>query len=738
MIIYRNLLKPEELALIKSIFPNEPLKPFDSYNKGEIKDSKILFLFNISDSFKDNEVAKDKYNNIIMKTWEPKEVYKHPPYSLDLLHNAEKFLNLDVYKSYWDKVENIEYEVINFKDITDKVRESKEWAIDIETRGFNFKRDKILITGISNGEDNYIIVHNNQDDEDMTAFKEFLESKEHIFIWQNGKFDCKFFRSQTGIKARVDEDTMLQSYVLDERGGDDDDKISGTKNSIHGLEFLSMDILNVESYKGKIDFETISDMNNALHKYNAQDIMYTYWVWKFQKKKIEEDQDLEKLYRNHLIPASEFLLRIEQNGIRVNADYLKELDVSLGKEVAEYSSRLKDAANEFGFDPIEYMLEGYAQKAPKEFNPGSPKQLGYLIFNKIGLPRHKGRDSTDMDAISYWLFDKLQFPGKDIEDVDDDELAAWAGGDSVKKFLLNLVMHRKAKKLHSTYVEAIAEKMDPQTHRIHASYLLHGTVTGRLASKKPNMQNIPRRKDIKNIFKADDGNVLVTVDYSQAELRVLACLSNDRNMIEAYRKGLDLHDENSKKVFGPNFTKEQRVIVKSFVFGAAYGRGAESIAMDLKIPVIEAKKLHTQLFMGMPEAAKYIAQTRSACLSEPQSTIFGRKRRFGLITRKNLNSCENESINFPIQSTASDITLTAGMEFQKYLDNNGHNDVRIVNIVHDDVLFETPEHKAKELAKVLIDIMAEVPTRYFGNTIPWEADPEVCGFGWGDKKKLEL
>jgi DNA polymerase-1 len=240
------------------------------------------------------------------------------------------------------------------------------------------------------------------------------------------------------------------------------------------------------------------------------------------------------------------------------------------------------------------------------------------------------------------------------------------------------------------------------------------------------MHNIPRDSTIKNIFVASPGKILIELDYSQVELRVLAYLSQDPWLLQVYKDGKDLHDSVALKMFGEGFTSEQRVMAKTINFGIAYGRGPQSIADTFNIPIHEAKKLIIDWYKPMPIVKKWISDIRAQALRGIACfTPFGRTRHF-VITTVNRNSIENEAVNFPIQSTASDLTMFSVFEIAKV------PGVSIVNTVHDSIILEADDDS---VIPECLRIMAEVPQKYLPNcNLPFTADAKT-GHAWGALKK---
>ena len=288
-----------------------------------------------------------------------------------------------------------------------------------------------------------------------------------------------------------------------------------------------------------------------------------------------------------------------------------------------------------------------------------------------------------------------------------------------------MLEHRKYSKLLSTYVLGIQRRIT--NGRIHASWLLHGTVTGRASSRDPNLHNIPRGSDIKNAFVADEGNCFIHIDYSQVEFRVMAILSGDPWLQEQFKLGRKFHDEVATELYGPDFTKDQKIRAKAINFGIPYGRSAQSIAEEHHMSTKEAGQLLNAWFDRMPKMREWIKDVhdqvflRSGILTTP----WGRKRRFFLVTDFNKKDVANESVAYLPQSTASDITLYAACHLWEPLrDYNA----TIINWIHDALLIECPIENKDAVLKLSVDIMERLPTERF--EFPFTVDAEV-GECWG-------
>lgn len=570
-------------------------------------------------------------------------------------------------------------------------------AADIETSGFNPSADRILSVAVAWEKNSVAIFPDTL--LGRRELKKLFQSDGPKWIWHNGKFDTAFLISN-GISARVDEDTMLMHYALDETRG------------THDLKSLAADLLGAPDYKQELrkylrrmsdSFENVP--RPVLYRYQAKDADCTYQIYGILRKRLEKHPPLVRLYTDLLLPAGEFLRRVESRGMWINQEYMDVLEEQLEGILTEHRENiLAEVARVW--DPEVYSRETGAKTAPVEFNPGSPLQLRWVLSKNL-----KRR----------------------VLSTREDQLKKLPQ----TRMVTSLLAYRETAKALSTYVRGIRKEIN-KDGRVHSTYLLHGTVTGRLASRGPNMQNIPRpplpgskTPNVRNIFQAPPGRTFVELDYSQIELRVLAYLSKDEFLWDVYSKGRDLHDEVAAALYGPNFNKEQRVRAKFVNFGIAYGRGAGSISAEFGLPYEESQRMIKEWFRRAPAAAAFIRECRrTPNLGKTMETLFGRRRRFGLITNENLNALENEAVNFPMQSTASDITLTFAMRYDSSLRSKWG--AGIVNLIHDSVLIEVPtSSNIPELVGTVTGWMRRHPQELLETDLPFEVSVSK-GTKWGE------
>jgi len=555
-------------------------------------------------------------------------------------------------------------------------------AADIETGGFNFWEHEMLELVVTyNGHHVYVIP------------PEFLT--EEIFdntcdwVWHNGKFDIKFFWAMGIWNARISEDTMLLSYCMNAVKG------------IHGLEQVAWDWLRAPDYKGEIkqwlptkDTSYREIPAPIRRKYAARDGSRTFQLYHVMRKALEKDPVLVKNYTRVLIPGANYLARVEWNGFKTDRAWVKLHMDSMEAELKELQAEFQALAiKEWG----------------KEVNTNSPKQLAEYLYGHLKLAHP--HQSTDRETLEELPFNECLEP---------------------------LLKIRRIQKYLSTYVYPCWEKVDGNG-RIHAAYNLHGTKTGRLSSNGPNMQNIPRKPEVRGMFIAEEGKILIECDLSQAELRSLAQLSGDDELIRIYNSDtLSLHDEVTAEIW-PEYTsneltkeekKELKMRGKAVNFGIVYGRQAFSFVQEFEISLKEAQRWIEKWLSRFPKARTYINRCREAVdKGQTLVTIFGRKRKFGVITVERRQKLQNEASNFPHQSTASDITLLAGIECEPIL--RERFGAKIVNTVHDCIVIEAYPYQVAEIAHLVTSTMVRIPRDWGMHRVPFESEAEV-GPRWGN------
>lgn len=644
---------------------------------------------------------------------------------------AFAYSELDAPEYDWENL-NL-YEAHTPEDILKMIAKVREVAqgdvgVDIETRQVEWEDNKLLSIGFATDDNTCYALYDipiigasgeGHNEEIFQALQDLLNDPYINFDWHNGKFDCGRLKYLCNLDARIDDDTMLMHYTM-----------INEKRGTHGLKDLGQLYLQAPAWDDELDrikkewcrtnkvkiadFKYDDIPTNVLIPYMQRDCIATRRLKRVFKRLGRKDADF--IYRK-LIEASNVYMRVELAGMRIDIDYLEELEYELEKDLEKAGKHLDEVASRI-WDPFKYAEKTKAKVKPNEkFNIKSPKQLKWMLEEVLGYPV-PSTDAATMEML--------------LEEVENGVIT----NPIAKDFLEAIGVVRKGSKYMDTYVQGFREAMC-KDFRIRGTFNLHGTETGRLSSSNPNMQNIPRDKRIKNLMCATPGKILLQLDYSQAELRVLAMLSEDEWLTQVYIDGKDLHDAVAEDMFGPNFDKEQRVMAKTINFGIAYGRGPGSLAQTFKKTMSEARAIIAKWFKPMPKVKAWIENRRMmATRGEKCVTPLGRERHF-VVTNENLNHVQNEYINTPIQSIASDFTMFSLLEIDKWIrENDLLSRVQIITTVHDSIILEIDDDRdlVDRCAESCTKIMAETPKKYIPECkVPFKADAEI-GYAWG---KLE-
>ena len=619
-------------------------------------------------------------NAFVVPTYHPAAVLRSPGYYIDLIRDMQRAaLYLHEKKVLTSVAQEVEYVTLHNHDhvleLVERLESLSEVAVDVETASDG----SLLCIGLAWRGDKAVVVTKDAlvDKRTVPMLNSALKGK--VLIGHNLKFDVKQLWRAGVSDVRVGEDTMLMSYTSDERPG------------VHKLKPLVRQYLNVPDYDAPIR-EYYSHMEDCppieLWKYNAHDAAYTYALRSVLRREL--DADGTWLLHNVLYPAANVLACMEYTGIMVDREYLQGLASKLRDETQTLEQEM-------------YHLIG------RQFNPRSQKQLAQLLYHDLGLPIPDGRWSTDKDALAA-IQDFHPLPAKILE-------------------------YRGKLKMLRTYVEALLDAADDEG-RVHTNFNLHGTVTGRLSSSDPiNLQNIPRTEEARNSFIATPGYTLVEADLSQAEVRVLAWYCKDPNLIKALAEGGDVHIRTACIMFRKKpkeVTKELRQAAKRLSFATIYGQSVEALAKELGVSVTEAKELQEQFFGTFPRAREWIkAQQDLALATGVVTTPFRRKRQFEYITRDNKAEVLRQAVNAPIQSLASDITLTALIRMGHKLGNS--QSTRLLLTVHDSILLETTEDPVEIARWVKWEMVSQV----LDGTVPFDADVKI-GARWGELKEVDV
>lgn len=528
-----------------------------------------------------------------------------------------------------------------------------------------------------------------------------IENRAMQWIWWNGKFDCKVLRHKD-IDPHLTDDGMAASYSLDERQGS------------HSLEYRCAETLGWPDYepervkRGKKDghFDDLEE----LCWYNGVDAAGTINLHEELWPQVE-DEEVTRPYRDLLLPASDVLADVERHGALLDAERAKTV---LESEIKPYLvTRIEKAERIIG----------------RAINLNSPKQISELIYDEWGIKspgmNKKVKKSTDAPTLDAWL-ESIDYP--DIYNIQTHDQV---------QFLQNLLDFRTWEKLRGTYFEGLLKRQWP-SGRVHTNFKWHGTETGRLSGEQPNLQNQTRpdpnevKPNVRQLFIAPPERVILQADYSQAELRVAAVLSADSHLQQVYRDGRDLHSEVATDLIGPNFNKEDRVKAKAVNFGILFGQTPHGFAKLNKTTLKEAERWHSGWWMNFPGVAYWVDSVQRTIREEMQlQSVFGRKRRFHLLTKQNIDHSLRAGVNFMIQSPASDLCLWSMIQVHYALRERGWLDrAHIIITVHDSIVLEVAVELWREVAALVKDIMESAPKQTLGWDFPFVADISV-GQNWG-------
>jgi DNA polymerase-1 len=490
---------------------------------------------------------------------------------------------------------------------------------------------------------------------------------------------------------------MLAHYVFDEHRG------------THDLKQLAMNYLGAPDWEADIrrylpnsnaSFALIP--TSALYLYNSQDVIYTYRLYQEFSELLARPENgyARRLFYDLLMPATTLCRDMQMNGMHVSpVDILQMREVSEKREVE--------------------ALKGLRETSGRpELNPGSWKQLGEVIYDEMRAPTWSFSATGKAQQTSQAGGERNERTTSKVQ----LERLLDCGSPRVQRFVKTLLGYREARHLRSHYLDHFEPMSDG---RIHPNYALHASVTGRLASRDPNVMNMSHTNGVRGLITPEPGNVLICADYGQMELRVAAMESNDEAFKAIFVRGLNIHDTVSTWFYGPNYTKVQKVIAKSFVFGLLYGRGASSISSAFGISMQEAQEKMNYIRRMMPEFDAWREhQFRLALRQGFVETRLGRRRRFPFVTENNEHEVRRYAVNAPIQGTASDIMLIALMRINKWLpDYEG----RILMPLHDSGNFEVPEEVRGEVSIRIAEEMLAAPKVVYGE----ECIPFVVDVEWG-------
>ena len=584
------------------------------------------------------------------------------------------------------------------RKVVEEIAEQPIFCFDLETTGLDMFGDRIvgLSLAIREHEAWYIPFGHNADmrsrneieSEYASILRPIFENESVAKVGQNMKFDILFLRA-LGISVKgMKWDTMLLHYLLD-------------AESRHGMNAMAERYLNyspieIETLIGRGAKQLTMDMIGVerIAEYAAEDADITLQLYHVLLPLIEKEPSLLTLYRDIEEPMIEVLADMEWEGVRIDSEALRNYSATLSQKLLAIEEEIREISGE------------------RDININSSRQLGELLFAKMRIAHKPKMTKTKQFC------------------TDEEYLQSFAGEHKVVDLILE---YRGVKKLLSTYVDSLPQLVNPVTGHIHTSYNQAVTATGRLSSANPNLQNIPVRDDlgrpIRSAFvPSDDSHELLSADYSQVELRLMAHLSGDENLCEAFREGKDIHAATAARIFKKpieEVTSEERRRAKTANFGIIYGISAFGLSQRLRIPRSEAKQLIDGYFESYPKVKKYMDDVVNNAREKGYvETLFGRRRYLADIDSRNANAralAERNAINAPIQGTAADIMKIAMVGVARRFKAEGVRS-RITMQVHDEIVIDLLRSEREMVEQIVREEMENAAKL----SIPLTAE---CGVG---------
>ena len=657
-----------------------------------------------------DEFIRKEPNNKILQ-----EIYKE--FNFSRWHQDLEKKGSDGYKPTEDDLKNIiptnknfnfngkkNYITINDEQTLDKwieeIKAKKIIAIDTETDSLNVMIANLVGISISinSGSACYIpLKHQSSDafiqlDLDLVIkkMKPILEDPNIIKVGQNIKYDAHIFLNY-GINLKgIDEDTMLMSYILESNQSHGMDKLS--------KRYLGHDCISYESLVGKgakqITFDQVYIEDAA--PYAAEDADVTLQLFQHFNALLKEDKSLLKIYKKIEIPSMQALIQVERNGVLIDSKILQKQSHEIGEKL-------------IGLEKKAFILAG------QPFNLSSPKQLQEILFEKLKIKPLK-KTPTGTPSTS------------------EEVLQTLAQDYPLPKLILE---HRSLSKLKNTYTDKLPKMINHDTGRVHTSYNQAVAITGRLASSDPNLQNIPIRtpegRKVREAFIAPKGSKILSADYSQIELRIMAHLSKDKRLIQAFKNNEDIHRITAAEIFNTSLdaiSNEQRRYAKVINFGLIYGMGPFSLAKNLNIERSAAQSYIERYFTQYPSVKKYMEDAKQFAREKGfVETFFGRRLWLPEINGTNgitRAGAERAAINGPMQGTAADLIKLAMIEVHNWIKKEPSIKGKMIMQVHDELVFEVPDGEVelfketvpklmKNVASLSVPLIADI-----GSGLNWE------------------
>ncbi|RHJ54135.1 DNA polymerase I [Bacteroides sp. AM10-21B] len=590
---------------------------------------------------------------------------------------------------------DVDYQLIDTeekrKEIIQKLLTTEILSIDTETTGTEPMEAELVGMSFSDTENRayYVPVPANRDEalKIVNEFRPLYENENSMKVGQNIKYDMIILQNYgVQVKGKL-FDTMLAHYVLQPELRHNMDYLA----EIY-LHYQTIHIDELIGSRGK-NQKSMRDLPpEDVYRYACEDADVTLKLKNILEKELKE-QSVEHLFYEIEMPLVPVLVNIESNGVRIDTEALKQSS-------EHFTLRLQEIEKEI-----------YALAGDETFNISSPKQVGEVLFDKLKIVEKAKKTKTGQYVTSEEVLESLR---------------------NKHEIIGKILEYRGLKKLLSTYIDALPQLINPRTGHIHTSFNQAVTATGRLSSSNPNLQNIPIRdedgKEIRKAFIPDDGCEFFSADYSQIELRIMAHLSQDKNMVDAFLSGYDIHASTAAKIYKVDIndvTADMRRKAKTANFGIIYGISVFGLAERMNVPRQEAKELIDGYFETYPQVKEYMDRSIQVARENGYvETIFHRKRFLPDINSRNAvvrGYAERNAINAPIQGSAADIIKVAmALIYQRLQSNNLK--AKMILQVHDELNFSVPEAEKEIIQKIVIEEME----RAYHMLVPLKAD-----FGWG-------
>jgi DNA polymerase-1 len=636
-----------------------------------------------------------EFRSLLSRLPESKSDTKQQSLFLEKNKNIEEKIDLEKY--HYTLIDSEK----KFSSLLDNLEKTKEFAIDTETTSIKPVEANLVGISFSIKGSSWYLPRNTVDQYEQLKerLQKILTDKKIKKIAQNGKYDLIVLKNYGMDLSDIDFDTMIASYILSS---------NSRGNNLDNLAFqeLGHQMMSYNDLVGKgRDKKKIEEVNlEKLAYYSSEDADYTFQLKEIFSEKLKKEKKLEEVFEKIEMPLLNVLAYMEMAGVKIDSKFLKGLS-------EKFTKNLKDLEKKI-----------YDQAGASNFNINSTQQLSKILFEKLKIPI-KGIKKTTLGYSTA-----------------APELAKLYGTHPIIPLIEE---YREYTKLKNTYIDALPKLINKKTGRIHTSFNQTITSTGRLSSSDPNIQNIPIRteigREIRKAFIAESGFDLLSADYSQIELRLVAEMSQDKNLIKAFKNNEDIHRRTASLIFNKDIKDidyDERRFAKTINFGVIYGMGSNALSRSLEISREEAKNFIDKYFKTFPSINEYIDRTlKFARENGYVKTEFGRRRYLPeIISNQPMlkAAAERMAVNMPLQGTAADIIKLAMTKiFEEFNLNRDNKDLRMILQVHDELVFEIKEEKLKECAARIQDIMENV----YKLNIPLKVDLKY-GDSWGEMEDL--